>query len=96
MDRLTSRDHSALQVDERPDVMRVVLKGPGSDPVLVVLVHVGGEELELDHRALRRPRHQAVSVLRTVRHHQTGRTSVSPPLCWDSPETQTEPGRPTY
>lgn len=94
-DRLTSRDHGALQMDKRPDIMRVVLKGSGSDPVLVLLVHVGGDELELDHCALRRARHQAAPVLMSVKGRQTGRTGVSPTPRSDSPATQTEPGRPT-
>lgn len=51
-ERLTSRDHSSVCVDQRPHVMRVVLKGPGSDPLLLLLSHGGGQELELDHGSL--------------------------------------------
>lgn len=39
-------------MDQRPHVMRVVLKGPGSDPLLLLLSHGGGQELELDHGSL--------------------------------------------
>lgn len=58
----------------------MVFKGSGSDPVLVVLVHIGGDELELDHGALRRPRYQAASVLGSVKDRQPRRSSASPTL----------------
>lgn len=60
---LTSRNDSRLCVEKRPHIMRVVLKGPGSDPLLVLLVHGRRHELKLDNRALRRPSDQAALVL---------------------------------
>lgn len=50
-------------MDQRSDVMRVVLKGSGPEPLLVLLVHSGGHELELDHGPLRRPSDHAALVL---------------------------------
>lgn len=60
---LTSRNDCRLCVDQRPHIMRVVLKGPGSDPLLVLLVHGRRHELKLDNGALRRPGNQAALVL---------------------------------
>lgn len=94
-DGLTSRDHSSVQMDKSPDIMRMVFKGSGSDPVLVLLLHIGAEELELDNCALRRPRNEAAPVLLTYEDHQTWRTSVSNSVRSNSPVIQTEPGRPT-
>lgn len=49
---LTSRNHSGLCVDECPHIMRVILKGPGSNPLPILPVHSVGEELKLDDGAL--------------------------------------------
>lgn len=79
-------------MDKGPNVVRVVFKGSGSDPVLVVLVHVGGDELELHHRALGRPRRQAAPVLLTVTDRQRLRTRGAPPprtLTCDADRTRT-------
>lgn len=60
---LTSRHHGGVRVDERPHVMRVVLKGPGSDPIFILLVQICRDELELYDRALRRPGQQTALIL---------------------------------
>lgn len=49
---LTSRNNSSLCVDKCPHIMRVAFKGPGSDPLPILLVHSGGDELKLDDGAL--------------------------------------------
>ena len=65
----TSRNHSGVGVSERPHVMRMVFKGPGSEPLLVLPVHSGGHELELDDGAFRRPGDHAALVLFHIHKH---------------------------
>ncbi len=70
--RLTSRNHGSVCVGDGPHIMWVVFKGPGSDPLLLLLVHSGSDELKLDNGALRCPRyHTALILLKNekVYHH---------------------------
>lgn len=60
---LTPRNDGCLSVDQRSDVVRVVLEGPGPEPLPVLLLHSGRQELKLDDRPLRRPSDQAALVL---------------------------------
>lgn len=74
---LTSRNNSRLCVDQRSDVVRVVLEGPGPEPLLVLLLHSGRHELELHDGPLRRPGNQAALILSNHFNGVSKRPAVS-------------------
>lgn len=60
---LTSRNHGRVGVNQRPNIVRVVLKGSGPDPERVLLSHSGGDELELDNGSFGRPSDHTALIL---------------------------------
>lgn len=72
--------------------MRVVFKGSCSDPLLLLLVHSGADELKLDNSALRRPSYQTALILLDILkvYHSVGKCTWNVPFkicvichsCW--------------